>query len=152
MMNIEVRRYCFGDDSTLSRIFVNEHFLCFGLEDERRTVKVKGETCIPPGRYKIELRTEGGMHQRYAERFSELHRGMLWLQDVPNFTYIYFHIGNRESHTDGCILTGTEATILASGEFEVLRSTDAYLQLYRAVLDAMDAGEAVWVHVSESER
>ncbi len=151
MMSIEVRRYAFGQDSTLSHIYVDGERECFGLEDERRTVKVKGETCIPPGRYEIKLRAEGGMHARYAERFPEEHKGMLWLQDVEGFTYIYFHIGNRDDHTDGCILTGTVPVILPDGEFEVARSKDAYLALYAKVIAAMDDGP-VWVHVTESER
>ncbi len=151
MMNLEVRRYAFGDDSTLSKIDIDGEPECFGLEDERRTMKVKGETCIPPGRYEIKLRTEGGMHARYAERFPEIHKGMLWFQDVPGFTYIYFHIGNRDDHTDGCILTGTVPVILPDGEFEVARSKDAYLALYAKVIEALEDG-AVWVHITEAER
>ena len=150
-MNLEVRRYAFGQDSTLSHIYVDGVRECFGLEDERRAVKVKGETCIPPGRYEIKLRTDGGMHARYAERFPEIHKGMLWLQDVDNFQWIYFHIGNRDDHTDGCILTGTVPVILPDGEFEVARSKDAYLKLYANVIAALEDG-AVWVHITESER
>ncbi len=151
MMNLEVRRYAFGDDSTLSKIDIDGEPECFGLEDERRTMKVRGETCIPPGRYEIKLRTEGGMNGRYAERFPETHKGMLWLQDVDNFQWIYFHIGNRDDHTDGCILTGKVPVILPDGEFEVARSKDAYLALYAKVVEALEDG-AVWVHITEVER
>lgn len=151
MMNLEMHRYAFGNDSTLGRLTTNG-FECFTLEDERRTVKVKGETCIPPGQYEILLRAEGGMHARYAERFPEIHKGMLWLQDVPDFTYVYLHIGNKESHTDGCVLVGTVPVILPDGEFEIARSTDAYLDLYARVVACMDDGERVWIHVTENER
>jgi hypothetical protein len=149
MMNLELVRYGYGEDSTLGKLSVDEAFECFILEDERRDVKVPGETCIPEGRYEIKLRAEGGMHERYRDRFPELHQGMLHLQSVPGFTFIYLHIGNKESHTDGCPLTGAVPVSLPDGEFEVARSTDAYLALYRKVLPALLSGERVFIHVSE---
>lgn len=152
MMTLEIHRYAFGDDSTLGRLSIDGHLYCFTLEDERRTVKVSGETCIPPGRYEIKLRTEGGLHAKYSERFPELHKGMLWLQDVPNFTWVYLHIGNREAHTDGCPLVGMVPVMLPDGEFEIARSKDAYVGLYEIVVGALDEGERVWVHITEDER
>ena len=149
MTNLELRRYAYGDDSTLGKLLIDETFECFILEDERRDVKVKGETCIPEGRYEIKLRDEGGMNERYKDRFPELHRGMLHLQDVPEFTYIYFHIGNKESHTDGCLLTGSVPVCMPDGEFEVARSKDAYLALYRKILPVLLDYERVFIHVSE---
>lgn len=152
MMTLELHRYGFGRDSTIGRLSVGGEFECFTLEDERRTVKVRGETCIPPGRYRIIYRTEGGLHQKYSERFPEDHRGMLWLQDVPNFQWVYIHIGNREDHTDGCPLVGDQIVALADGEFEIARSTAAYTRLYAKVAAALDADEPVWLHISEDER
>ena len=154
-MNLEVMRYAFGIDSTLGRLYVSDDersFECFTLEDERRTVKVKGETCIPPGSYEVVLRTEGGMHGRYTERFPEWHKGMLWLQDVPGFSYVYVHIGNNDDHTEGCILVGTVPVVLPDGEFEVSRSAEAYRKLYLKVVETLDAGERVVLHVMEDAR
>ena len=155
MMNIEVHRFGFGTNSCLGRLsakWQDQTFECFTLEDERRRVKVKGETCIPPGTYEIKLRPEGGMHARYAERFPEIHKGMLWLQNVDNFTFCYLHIGNKESHTAGCLLVGYVPIILPDGEFEIARSKDAYLSLYKMVMAAMDAGDKVAIHITEDER
>lgn len=155
MLNIEVNRYAFGADSTLGSLrmeYKGEVFKCFTLEDERRKVKVKGETCIPPGTYELKLRTEGGMHEKYKKRFPEEHRGMLWLQDVENFQWVYIHIGNKESHTDGCILVGLVPVTMPDGEFEIAKSTEAYLSVNAMVLAAMDAGERVVVHITEDAR
>jgi hypothetical protein len=149
MMNLELIRYGYGKDSTLGRLLVDGEFECFTLEDERREVKVFGETCIPAGRYEIKLRDEGGMHQRHLDRVPELHQGMLWLQDVENFTYIYLHIGNKEKHTNGCPLTGQVPVCLPDGEFEVARSEVAYVAMYRKVIAPLSAGERVFIHVSE---
>lgn len=155
MLNIEIHRYGFGLNSTLGRVSLErrgEVFECFSLEDERRRVKVAGETCIPPGTYEVKLRTEGGLHSKYSDRFPETHRGMLWLQDVPNFQWVYIHIGNKERHTDGCPLVGEVPVILPDGEFEIARSEAAYLKLYSIVTEAMDAGERVVAHITEDTR
>lgn len=154
-MNLELMRYGFGLDSTLGRLYVTgdeRNFECFTLEDERRTEKVRGETCIPPGSYEVTLRTEGGMHARYSERFPEWHKGMLWLRDVPDFEYIYLHPGNTDDDTEGCILPGRVPVTLPDGEFTVSRSTEAYRALYRKVAEALESGERVVVHVMEDAR
>lgn len=150
-MNLTIERFAFGRDSTLGELLVDGLHECFTLEDERRVEKVQGETCIPVGRYRIKLRTGGGMHARYLARFPSIHRGMLWLQDVTDFTYVYLHIGNDESETDGCPLLGRVPVILPDGEFRVATSTDAYLALYGRVVDAMDAGQLVHLTVKERQ-
>ena len=53
-MKLEVIRFNKGKDSTNGLLFdvTNERkFLCYTLEDESRTEKVRGETCIPEGEY-----------------------------------------------------------------------------------------------------
>ena len=94
------------EDDTIGLLFIGGKFACFILEDEEREEKVPGETRVPAGLYKMELRTEGGMHRKYAERYGKKHKGMLWLRDVPDFKWIYIHIGNKNEHTDGCLLPG----------------------------------------------
>ena len=89
-MRLELHRYSSEKDSTLGLLFlVNDEtnkkdFLCFTLEDEKREVKVYGETRIPEGTYKIKYRKEGGYHNKYSKRFKDMHRGMLHITDVPN--------------------------------------------------------------------
>ena len=150
-MNIKVHRYGFGRDSVLGHVDWNgDH--AFSLEDERREVKVKHETCIPPGVYDVKLRAEGGMTKRYAEKFPEVHKGMLHLQNVPGFEWVYIHIGNKDDHTSGCILVGDVPVVLPDGEFEIARSKVAYLRLYKAAVTALERGEKVAVHITEDER
>jgi hypothetical protein len=152
ILNLEHVRYGFGLDSTLARLSIDAESFGFVLEDERRLVKVRGETCIPPGRYEIKLRAEGGKHQDYLDRFPELHKGMLWLQDVPDFEWVYYHIGNKDTDSLGCPLTGTYPVILPDGEFEVARSEAAYLKLYRKVLPVLlSDGGRVFTHITEAE-
>ena len=62
-MKLIVLRFSSEADSTHGLLFehtgVGKKFLCYTLEDERRALKVRGETRVPAGTYKIELRKEG---------------------------------------------------------------------------------------------
>jgi len=148
-MKLRLYRYGHGKNSTGSLLFVNGVFFCHVCEDEARAVKVAGETRIPAGTYRITLRTEGGMTQKYAERFP-FHKGMLWLRDVPGFEYIYLHIGNTEKHTEGCLLVGFTG-ICTDNEFSVGRSVEAYTELYQlAALALLERGEEVTIEIVEA--
>ena len=107
-MEIVVDRFVADDDTTVSRVSVDGRFVCFGLEDEFREEKLASETRIPAGTYDVRLRTEGGHDARYAQRFSDIHKGMLHVRDVPNFTWILIHCGNTDEDTDGCLLVGSQ--------------------------------------------
>lgn len=129
-MICDIDRFGHGLDSTLSRFVVPEFGRAYVLEDEYRTTKVHAETRIDCGLYKVELRTEGGMHERYLDRFPDIHKGMLWLRNVPNFKWIQMHCGNDDDDTAGCPLIGTIPVILPNGEFEILQSGAAYRRFY----------------------
>lgn len=153
MFTISIDRYGFGDDSTGSRLTLSDDpFECFVVEDERRKVKVPGETCIPPGSYEVKLRTDSKKFKKYYDRFRDFHRGMLWLQDVPGFTWVYIHIGNTDDHTEGCLLPGLVQMLLPDGEFTVARSEPAYVAIYKRAIAAFDKNERVFVKITERSR
>lgn len=116
------------------------------LEPAFHAVKVAGVTRIPQGQYELKLRTEGGMHEQYLEKFGDWHKGMLWLQDVPDFEDVYIHIGNYPKDTKGCILVGE-----SMGDNAVWNSTSAYRQLYPGVASAILAGENVMVEIRDPQ-
>ena len=139
-MIITVDRFKSDSDATISKVNVDGQFVCFGLEDEYRADKVANETRIPAGRYKVDVRTEGGFHARYTARFPNFHRGMLHVSDVPGFTFILIHIGNTDEDTAGCLLVGLNAAV-DDGELRVTSSKLAYQKLYPMVIDAAGQGE-----------
>lgn len=107
-MDLRLQREPTTDDVTMGSLFVNGTFLMFTLEDAARApgVKVPGETCIPPGRYKVIV----NMSQRFGRRLP-------LILDVPRFTGIRIHAGNDIGDTSGCILVGlarTATTVLSS--------------------------------------
>ncbi len=143
-MELHVLRYNSESDYTDGLFFVGNKFECFTLEDEERTVKVYGETCIPDGRYKVELRTEGGFHQRYLKKFGEsFHKGMLWIKDVPNFKFVLIHIGNTDEDTAACLLRGSTAD---KDRGYIGASKNAYVDLYPKIANAILEGEDVYIN------
>ena len=148
-MKYEVLRVSSQKDSTSGLLFEVDNgkrtFLCYTIEDEQRDVKVWGETRIPAGTYQLELRTEGGFHNRYKSRYA-FHKGMIWVKDVPGFEYILWHTGNTDENTAGCLILGNsqESNIVKKDGF-VGYSRDAYAFVYPRVAAAIESGLRVSV-------
>lgn len=143
-MKLRVVRYCSSDDFTLGMLLDEtdgKHFLCYTLEDEHREEKVMHETRIPAGTYNITLRTVGGFHGRYTKKYGDMHKGMLWVRDVPGFEYILIHTGNTDEHTSGCLIVGNSS----DRKGFIGSSVDAYKRIYPAIAEALERGEEVTI-------
>ena len=123
-MKLEVIRFNKGKDSTNGILFDisnrERKFLCYTLEDESRTKKVPGETCIPEGEYCLGFRTVGGFDAKYAHRFADIHMGMLEVLNVSDFKYI------KENGFIG-------------------KSTHAYYRVYQEIAEAVEKKEEVTI-------
>jgi len=153
-MELLSRRISSGEEATLGILHdVTEthglaKFLCYILEDQFNEPKIPGETRIPAGRYQIKLRDEGGMAKRYKKRFP-WHKGMLWLQDVPGFEWVYMHVGNKDDNTDGCLLTGDGQISNVVERGMVTSSVTAYRRLYGQITKALNSGEEVFIEIED---
>ena len=149
-MKLEVLRFSSQKDSTSGLLFDvtggGREFLCYTIEDEHREEKVFGETRVPAGTYKITLRTVGGFHGRYVKKYGEMHKGMLWVRDVPGFEYILIHTGNTDEHTAGCLLLGDsqQNNAIKSNGF-IGSSVQAYKRVYPTIAQAIEDGEDVTI-------
>lgn len=94
-LEIGVLRTVFTDTATRGLLFVNGQYWGHTLEDRLRPYgeKVFGETCIPAGQYPVLLAE--------SPNFGKL---LPRIQNVPYFTGVLFHGGNRPRDTLGCIL------------------------------------------------
>jgi hypothetical protein len=149
-MELEVLRFSSQKDSTNGILFDvtdgKRQFLCYTLEDEYREDKVGGETRIPSGTYEVTLRTVGGFHGRYEKKYGEMHKGMLWVRDVPNFEYILIHTGNTDEHTAGCLLLGdSQQANFDNSDGFVGSSTQAYKRVYPSIAEALEENEKVTI-------
>ena len=156
-MRLELYRYSSEKDSTLGLIFLvddetnKKDFLCFTLEDEKREVKVYGETRIPEGTYQIKYRKEGGYHNKYTKRFEGIHRGMLEISDVPGFTYILLHCGNSDNDTDGCLLVGNVVSQNITKDGFLGQSTECYKRIYPIIADILDTQKHLSIKIINFE-
>ena len=148
-MKLVLARIFSGEDSTIGVLGVDDKPMCFTCEDEKRLVKVHGETRIPAGTYEIKYRDAGGMVGRYKARYP-WHKGMLHLQDVPGFEWVYIHVGNTDADTLGCILVGNGAQLDGAGGGSITHSRDAYAALYKNVSRALDSGERVDIEILDN--
>jgi hypothetical protein len=132
-VKILVQRDIFTDKSTTSKVYVDDQFFCYGLEDVDRKLecnpecKVDGQTAIPRGTYKVII--------DFSTRFQCL---MPRVVDVPGFQGIRIHPGNSSADTHGCLLVGTTR----KDDF-VGNSKTAYAKLLDMIENALDRGQDV---------
>jgi hypothetical protein len=97
-------------------------FECFTLEDAERPVKIKAETAIPKGTYKVIINE--------SNRFKRL---LPLLLNVPNFEGVRIHSGNTNHDTEGCILVGQSRNKEYIGQ-----SRKAFEKLFKKMQKAKD--------------
>ena len=94
-MIIAIKRLYKSKNSTIGEMTVDGKWECYTLEDVERDVKIKCETAIPKGTYKVIINK--------SNRFKKL---LPLVLNVPNFEGIRIHPGNTNHDTEGCILVG----------------------------------------------
>lgn len=94
-MIIKIKRLYKSENSTIGEMTVDGKWECYTLEDKERDVKIKSETAIPKGTYKVII--------NQSNRFKKL---LPLVLNVPNFEGIRIHPGNTNHDTEGCILVG----------------------------------------------
>lgn len=130
-MKLKVVRDGLKEGCTLGKLYINDEFECFTLEDEVRLdgEKVFGQTAIPYGVYDVTI-----THSPHFDRDLPL------LGGVPNFEGVRIHPGNTAADTEGCLLVGHERS-----DDSITRSRLAFDALFPKIRDAIDAGEEVTI-------
>lgn len=112
--------------------------------DEIKQIKVKGETAIPKGRYKVILaKSEKFKNKPWVKPYDGL---IPVLENVKGYSGVCIHVGNSYDATLGCILVAKE--IDKKNADRVLRSTDCFNELMSQYLvPAWKRGEPIWITV-----
>lgn len=126
-------------ETTIGEVTLDGVPICWTAEDENREVagvpvsawKTPGKTCIPAGRYSVIV--------THSQRFG---RKLPLLVNVPGFSGVRIHSGNRSSETEGCILAGMSH----AGEM-LLRSRDAVIKWQTLIENALLEGRHVYLEV-----
>src|SRR5690606_21556125 len=156
-MNYLLQRYSDDGNSTLGLLFrdtfsgyrQNLSFFCHVLEDEFREKKVKGETRIPAGRYELKiLKVETPLTLKHRKAYGDWFKFHIEITNVPGFTGIYFHSGNTDAHTDGCLLPGFGNEVV-HGMQKVTHSRLATKALYEELYPYLDNGGSSWLEIRD---
>lgn len=140
-MNIEVRRFYYGEKHTIGKLFVDGGYLCYTLEDKMRQEpnkavsdwKVYAQTAIPTGIYRLVI--------TMSNRFK---KPLPLLLNVEGFEGIRIHAGNTSADTEGCILVGMDW----DGKSDLISNSRVALNLLMAQM--AEAGSEIKISVENS--
>lgn len=141
----KIVRVAQAGETTLSHLYINDIFACYLLEDAVRQKKVKSATAIPVGKYKLKLTTTGNMSNKYASRYGPVHKGMIEIAGIGNYSGVYIHIGNTFNDTAGCPLTGFYYHYDTDGNYCMVQSRHAYELVYNQLLKGAECGADITV-------
>jgi hypothetical protein len=136
-VQLRLERTDLGPTYTIGRLFVDDVFECYTLEDRVRPEgeKVPGSTAIPDGEYEVVI--------TWSPRFKRI---LPLLVDVENFTGVRIHPGNSDADTEGCILVGSAIGV---GGDTLLRSRVAFAALMEKMNLATSAGEDIRIAITD---
>jgi hypothetical protein len=148
-VKLELVRRWKSDDATLGTLTIDGVFECYTLEDPVRVVddnadgvidaaevarvKIPGATAIPYGTYPIE------MHR--SPKFGRVPK----ILNVPGYTDILMHAGNKAADTKGCPLVGK---VRRPNSIE--QSRPALEALVEKLDAATTAGDAILIEIREA--
>ncbi len=133
-MEIKLVRGKVNAASVEGKLYIDDVFECYTVEDRPRDAKVYGMTGIPKGKYEVMVT----MSNRFKKRLP-------LLLDVPGFEGIRIHAGNSSKDTEGCIIVG--AVNDRTDDDWVGSSVVAMKRLLPKIEDALAVKEQVWIEV-----
>jgi hypothetical protein len=133
-MKLELIRLEFEGEATVGELRIDGEWFCWTLEDLVRAQKIKHQTAIPAGTYRVRLSR--------SQRFKEIMPEVL---DVPGFSGIRIHPGSTAANTSGCILVGLNR----QGD-RITDSRTVYNALMRR-LTGLKSGETVTLTITQPE-
>jgi hypothetical protein len=143
-------RYRDDGSTTLGLLYDDKTYFSFTLEDTYRKEKIPGETRIPAGTYEIKFREEPSESQAKYRKQYDWFTWHLELQNVPDFRYVYIHIGNYNEDTEGCILVASSAEI-GDEKAYIKNSTETFRILYLRISEILNNGGKVRIIIKDED-
>ena len=136
-MKLTIIRDTFTDKSTIGKLFVNGIYECNTLEDKTRPKgeKIFGETSIPYGEFEVII--------DYSPHFK---KELPHILNVPMFSGVRIHSGNKDADTEGCILVG-----VTRAKDWIGQSHTAFTKLFDKLEKAYDKNEKITLEIKKSE-
>lgn len=155
-MELALHRRYNGSNYTIGSLLVDGLYFCDTLEDKNRNlsstmsleeinkIKVKGETAIPYGTYKVTLNVKSPKYSNFDKyKYVAFTKGYIpRLINVPGFEGILIHAGNQDKDTDGCVLVGENKV-----KGQVINSQATWVKLYKLMQTAIAKGEDISITI-----
>lgn len=109
-MKLNVKRIALKPNYTIGRLSIDGKYFADTLEDAVREIKIKNQTAIPSGTYKMTLDV---VSPRFKNRvWAKPYGGKVpRLLNVPGFEGVLIHPGNDQNDTSGCLLVGKNTIV-----------------------------------------
>ena len=134
-----------GKKYQIGHLYVNGVYICDTIEDvdrgltqdmpldEIKKIKVKSETAIPRGKYRVRIDIQSPKFSAKAYYWSYCKGKLPRLMDVPGFEGILMHKGINQRSSAGCIIVGYNTVV-----GQVTKSQEAFEKLYTLLKSAKD--------------
>lgn len=125
-MKLKLIRDTFTINTTIGKLYIDDVFFCYTLEDTARDegIKIKGHTSIPRGEYKVKLTRSSRFKRVMPMVYTESNEYELKNKGI-SFKGIRIHGGNTHKNTEGCILVAknklNDYTIQGTMEKELVK-------------------------------
>lgn len=124
-MKLELIRKWKKQDYTIGELYIDGKFFSNTLEDpdrgltstmnltEIKSKKIKGDTAIPTGTYKITLDVVSPKYSNFSKYpYVKFCGGkMPRLLNIPGYEGVLIHAGNTQKDTEGCLLVGSNKVV-----------------------------------------
>ena len=153
-MEISVCRKWKKQEYCISDIYINDEWVCNGLEDTDRGLddnmpdwmirnkKIPTRTAIPTGRYRVNMDTVSPKFSRYPFYMQVCQGKLPRLENVKGFSGILIHCGSDQTMTDGCLLVGFNRT-----KGKLTDCKEVFQKLYGQMIAAHRRGEEIWIEI-----
>lgn len=154
-MNLLLQRLSDNDHSTMGAIYNKEtqKIINFTLEDRHQDVKVKKETRIPAGFYELKIRKEDTpLTVKHRTAYGAWFKYHIEITGIVNFQGVYFHAGNDEGDTEGCVLIGNTLNNHNTIQGKPLTSSiDGTRRFYELVYPHLDRGNKAFLEIRDED-
>lgn len=144
------------DKYTIGKLYINGKYFCDTCEDKDRginnkqslsdikRVKIKDETAIPTGQYKVTLNVISPKFSNFIKYPQYKFTGgkLPRLLNVPGFDGILMHEGKNAKWSSGCILVGKNNIVGGLTD-----SRQIFQELYQTLKSANDKNEDIIITI-----
>lgn len=154
-MNLLLQRLSDNGKNTIGSLHHKEvkKLLGFVVEDTFHEIKVKAQTRIPAGFYELKInKAETPLTLKHRIAYGAWFKFHIEVTGIPNYSGVYFHAGNDEGDTEGCLLTNNTVSNHWVIEKPGSSSVDATRRLYALVYPLLESGQKAFLEIRDESK